>query len=88
MRIFSLQGDHLKLECAGHTHNWENGYIDVDTKTGKHIMDTFVETGNVGLEPASLNFSQWPETGKPPELKSTREESTPEVKEESVEETN
>ena len=89
MRIFSLLGNHLQLECDGHTHNWENGYIDVDAKTGKHIMDTFVETGNVGLEPASLNFDKWPETGgKPPELKSTREESIPEVKEESIEETN
>ena len=88
MRIFSLTGNHLRLECDTHIHNWENGYIDVDTKTGKHIMDTFIETGNVGLEPASLNFSQWPGTGKPPESKSTIEESTPEVKEESVEETN
>ena len=88
MRIFSLLGDHLRLECDGHTHNWENGYIDVDAKTGKHIMDTFVETGNVGLEPASLNFSQWPGTGKPPELGSIKEESTPEVQEESIEETN
>ena len=74
MRIFSLTGNHLRLECEGHIHNWENGYIDVDAKIGKHIMDTFVETGNVGLEPASLNF--------------IKEESTPEVQEESIEETN
>ena len=77
MRIFSLLGDHLRLECDGHTHNWENGYIDVDAKTGKHIMDTFIETGNVGLKSPS---------GEEPI--SEVEEPISEVEEESVEETN
>ena len=67
-RIFSQHGEHLTLYCSNHKHEWDYGYIDVDDKTAKHILDTFLLTGNVGLEPVSLNFHMWPDTGKPPEL--------------------
>ena len=79
MRIFSLQGQHLTLYCVDHTHEWTLGYIDVDKKEGKHILDIFMDTGNVGLEPTSLNYTKWPDTGKPPELKEEKLEA--EIKE-------
>jgi hypothetical protein len=83
MRIFSLTGDNLVIKCSNqdHSHVWTEGYIDVDDEEGKHILAIPDTSRDIGLEPI-LNFTQWPETGKPPELIIAKAKVTKEIIEE------
>jgi len=66
MRLYTLQGEHLTVDCQEHgQHIIATGYIDCDTKEGKHLLDNFSD--RIGKEPRFLNFHVYPKTGMPGE---------------------